>query len=94
MDKLRGVLKQEIGNDAAEQRLLAAITKDYELIERDPPPDRSFTQAGVTCDVWRRGDMWQIKADGLTMNVEGHWSEDAVNAYAAEQLQLKGARRG
>lgn len=96
MEKLRTALKSEISDDAAAQRVLEAITKDYDLIEKEPPPDRTFSRKGVNCEVWRRGNDWHIKAaNGLVMNVEGHWTEDEVNAYAAEQIGLKEtARRG
>ena len=94
MERLRTTLKQELGDDAVEQRLLAAIERDYELTEKDPPPIRTFMSSGTTCNVWRRGEMWHIKAGELVMNVEGHWDDSAVDAYAAEQIGLRGARRG
>ena len=93
-NKLRATLKQEIGDDAAEKRIVEAIFRDYEVVEREPAPDRTFSRRGVDCQVWRRGNDWHIKAaNGLVMNVEGHWTEEEVNAYASEQIGLKEASR-
>src|SRR5690606_34602145 len=72
--------------------VLDEIAKTHELVEKAPEPDRVIEHDGWTGNVWQRGGEWHIEATSgnqkLVMNVEGHWTEQEVDAYVAEQIGI------